>query len=519
MLDAGDGRRGVHVQWTGVALLVAAQLALWVWNASELSRHVDAYATDPLGTVFVVLRGVALAGALVAWLAVAIRARSLRVGGRQWLHLTLCAALGLAVATLVQPLLPEADPRWLTRALFFGALAVAQAASLGALLRGSSGAPAGVRVRGMEVVAFNVVVSLILLEGIAAVAAHYWPSALLSGPDLPVRIAAVRDTPGRLHFGTPLNSGGYADDEFFVAGPEDLVVALHSDSFGIGVVPQRYNFASVAESRLREAVGDRFARVALHSFGVPGVSLNVHRYVYETQAAPLRPALVVLGVFVGNDILEGYTFGTPLIERYRLQEWYVWSVVGKLLRLARTAPGELAAIEAIGQGGAEAASAEVAFPVADDPALEAPTFSEETFASIEQGRIEVTNPDRGSVERRYRSFFRGLEYFHDRLGERLLVVIIPDEFQVNDALYETLARARPGIRAYPRDLPQQRIAAFCEARGAHCLDLLPVLRAAEASGRTYHLRDTHWNARGNRVAGEALAAALAPLAEAVAAAR
>jgi hypothetical protein len=41
------------------------------------------------------------------------------------------------------------------------------------------------------------------------------------------------------------------------------------------------------------------------------------------------------------------------------------------------------------------------------------------------------------------------------------------------------------------------------------LDLLPARRAAAREARTYHLRDTHWNAHGNRVAARELARALA----------
>jgi hypothetical protein len=56
--------------------------------------------------------------------------------------------------------------------------------------------------------------------------------------------------------------------------------------------------------------------------------------------------------------------------------------------------------------------------------------------------------------------------------------------------------------AHDREFPQRAIARFCTARGIRFLDLLPALRRGEAEGRTYHLRDTHWNARGNRIAGE-----------------
>jgi hypothetical protein len=52
-----------------------------------------------------------------------------------------------------------------------------------------------------------------------------------------------------------------------------------------------------------------------------------------------------------------------------------------------------------------------------------------------------------------------------------------------------------------RELPQQRLLEHCRLRGLECLDLLEPLRRAQAEGHVYHLRDTHWNAGGNRVAG------------------
>jgi hypothetical protein len=97
-------------------------------------------------------------------------------------------------------------------------------------------------------------------------------------------------------------------------------------------------------------------------------------------------------------------------------------------------------------------------------------------------------------------------------------MVIPDEYQVNDALWERLLpRARiytPSLSpaesraAFERDYPQRRIREWATARGVRLLDLLPALREAERKGRTYHRRDTHWNAHGNRVAGRELARAL-----------
>ena len=64
---------------------------------------------------------------------------------------------------------------------------------------------------------------------------------------------------------------------------------------------------------------------------------------------------------------------------------------------------------------------------------------------------------------------------------------------------------------YDRDFPQAAMVSHCRERGIEVLDLLPLLRAHLRTGgdRPYHLRDTHWNAVGNRVAGEALGRRLA----------
>ena len=64
---------------------------------------------------------------------------------------------------------------------------------------------------------------------------------------------------------------------------------------------------------------------------------------------------------------------------------------------------------------------------------------------------------------------------------------------------------RRALARFDRDHPQNQIVEWGHRHGVRVLDLLPILREAELAGHTYHLRDTHWNARGNRLAGEALA--------------
>ena len=117
----------------------------------------------------------------------------------------------------------------------------------------------------------------------------------------------------------------------------------------------------------------------------------------------------------------------------------------------------------------------------------------------------MTHTERSGTQRRFQDSLEALDAIHASLGDRLLLVVIPDEFQVNDALYERLLENVERREVYDRDLPQRLLRDYAGARGIPMLDLLPILRAAEPEGHTYHLRDTHWNARGNRIAGQAIA--------------
>ena len=84
------------------------------------------------------------------------------------------------------------------------------------------------------------------------------------------------------------------------------------------------------------------------------------------------------------------------------------------------------------------------------------------------------------------------------------VVLIPDEFQVNETVLAQ-AMAEAGLRSEQLDLdgPQRRLIAFCENRQVPCLDLLPQLRQLPDS---YASCDTHWNVAGNHLAARAMAA-------------
>ena len=230
----------------------------------------------------------------------------------------------------------------------------------------------------------------------------------------------------------------------------------------------------------------------------------------------LDPDVIVVCVFVGNDLVfpeveKGLpdAFLRSFLQRDSVLGWVLirrlWRVMEEKERLdgsARVAPKS-----ADGS----------AFPWVSDPKLENPTMSEEAFLRLEIRRAkEVCARAPASLEA-LRDALRAMKAAAG--SAKLVVMLIPDEFQVEDALW-TAVVASAGA-PLDRDRPQALVRPMLEREGIPCLDLfpvfdarsdldlLPILRAVppmeDGRRRVYHQRDTHWNARGNRAAGEALA--------------
>jgi len=244
--------------------------------------------------------------------------------------------------------------------------------------------------------------------------------------------------------------------------------------------------------------------VAIDNRSVIGIGPREYRYIFDTEVRGHAYRQVVVCFFVGNDL-----------DPEAQAEHGAW----RLARLQGRLPFEVARRAwLIGRGvermrPPEDKDLETAPAFLHDPDLEPPYFAPEAFLFLEATQTLATMNGVRRVEILYDKALQILDEMHDDLGSRLLLVVIPDVFQVEDALWEEAvdyaARRSGRPRAsFDRDYPQWRIRRWAAARDVRVLDLLPALRAAERESRTYHLRDTHWNAHGNRVAARELARAL-----------
>ena len=99
----------------------------------------------------------------------------------------------------------------------------------------------------------------------------------------------------------------------------------------------------------------------------------------------------------------------------------------------------------------------------------------------------------------------------DAHGMHLLLAVIPDRFQIEDAAWAALVEEVEEDRgpALDRMQPSRTCLEISARAGIDTLDLHPALRAAEAEAPVHFQGDIHWNARGHQVAAQAIHEALA----------
>jgi hypothetical protein len=321
--------------------------------------------------------------------------------------------------------------------------------------------------------AFTGLLLLLAVESALRLASKISDSTLLAPPNANAseRIAQWRGRPGAELNGRRLNAGGFMDEEFQVEkAPGVRRLAAFGDSFALGVVPYAENFLTLLDDQL-----DAREPTEVQNLGIVSTGPEDYLYLWRTEIRSYQPDLVLVCVFVGNDIRAPRE--SSLLHRDSL---LAFAVPGRMWRLGHQPAAR------------------------STPSPEAATFDEASFLAVERDRLDVCRrPLDAKVLRAWDATLSILGQIADEVGPGLRVAIIPDEYQVNDALFELLAAGHEG--EYDRDDPQRRLAAWCASRGVPCLDLLPTLREAEGQEHTYKPCDTHWNALGNRVAAQALA--------------
>ena len=354
--------------------------------------------------------------------------------------------------------------------------------------------------RAWAAAAFGVLVALATTELVLeSWAASRGAPLFLKAPDAASTLARHRMPPFAVHRGARLNAGGYNDEAFEALPGEALHVAVVADSFGMGIVPRSENFVQVAERMLAERAE---GLVRVDNYGVPAIGFPEYAWLIDREVLPRTPDRVVLCVFPSNDLASLDDRARP---RWSLARWRVAEAVRGLVATWRARQASTSPL----LRDARTAQERVGMPdvAIARPSPLPPTFGEAQFLQIEAERLRALDVRREVVQARIDRSVAWIRAIHARVPG-LLVVLIPDEFQVSDRLHRRLVGARADLGPIDRDAASLAMGARLRAVGVDVLDLRSALRDAEREAATYHPRDTHWNAHGNRIAGQALAAHL-----------
>ncbi len=373
--------------------------------------------------------------------------------------------------------------------------------------------------RFLDFVVFNLCLLPFLAEGALRVAPWFSDAPLLDFDTLSARDRIDRNTwePGSPRFGFPLNREANYDTERALGPLDAPLVATIGDSFSQGVVPYPFHFTTVAEKQLDAALPG----IEIYNIGVGAIGPLEYELLLREQALPLDPDLVVISLFLGNDSeiwIEPTGPGACLAPWFNRRDLRTAMTVKRLRSLRRereTRTVEPSPVEFSNRLYGSMEELHAALPWLDDPLLEEPTFSEQSFLFIEKNRV-VQCCWSGTSD--FEPLFDSLTEILATAGDvPVAFLLIPDEFQVEDALWERLKDVPPSIPEdeLERDLIQDSVRAWLDERNLPYLDLLPLLRAVEPladGGRhLYKLQDTHFNVRGNAHAGRAFAPFLAGL--------
>jgi len=96
-----------------------------------------------------------------------------------------------------------------------------------------------------------------------------------------------------------------------------------------------------------------------------------------------------------------------------------------------------------------------------------------------------------------------MKHICERQGIRFLVVLIPDEVQVNDELRQVVINAYGlGAESFDFRLPNDMLIVKFRENDIDYIDLLEDFIPASRKTRLYKPNDSHWNIAGNRIASD-----------------
>lgn len=276
-----------------------------------------------------------------------------------------------------------------------------------------------------------------------------------------------------------LNSRGFKDVEHSTEKAAGTFRILGiGDSFAFGVVPYADNYLTL----LNQELNRNGKHVELINMGIPGTDPADYLSLFIHEGLELKPDMVLLSFFIGNDFEEQ--------SRSLLSYSYAASAIKFLIDVNTKFEGRIIHGKATYHDNAK-------------------TVTDAQYLNLERARSSIflrnNKPFEHDVGNSW-SRVREMSQICERLGIRFLVVVIPDELQVNEQLQQRVIDAsRLPPESFDFGLPDKMLIAKFREGDIDYIDLRDDFAFISKSTRLYKPNDSHWNIAGNRTASEIIA--------------
>lgn len=279
-----------------------------------------------------------------------------------------------------------------------------------------------------------------------------------------------------------LNSKGFKDLEFKKDKANAYRIIGLGDSFAYGVVPYEFNYLTILENHLNQ----KDKPVEVLNMGIPGIGPEDYLALLVNEGLTLDPDLVIVSFFVGNDFQEGS-------EQSEKRKLYTYSYVASLIKYIFT-------IRPIFKDQIDDQE-----PVYND---NGPIFDYNSFLIMETSRSLIyMKKSREVFSKWLDDSLNHLKQINNICKEnniKLLVLIIPDEAQINPTLQSDIIKFVSADNEWDFYHPSKILANRLLALNISHLDLYEDFLNGSKKKRLYKPNDSHWNIAGNALAAELL---------------
>ncbi len=304
------------------------------------------------------------------------------------------------------------------------------------------------------------------------------------------------DTVGKF---SDYTSRGYLTADVFKKKKDVVRILGLGDSFSIYLKDKGKNYNNFLQQKY---LANGKGAVEIINAGMEAMGPGYYWHTLQKYGDLFKPDLVLVGFFVGNDFQEAKFFvciGNFISEPKDIIKRYFKYYQFRHWRIYRLLKNKYVHYQEVEKRNQEAKTL---------PPQQIGSFSQDTFLEIEKKKSWIFDKNHHNLLKQKwdecSAIILKIKDWCDRRKIKLVIAILPDQFQVDEKLREAvLTRYKNPARknldlSYPDDL----IMNFCRTHDINCLDLLGPFQEKGKSRQLYALRDTHWNEAGNRLAAD-----------------